>query len=443
MIKLPSITSNYGNFTDIIYISNKDYLFLGTDQGTIEVRSSLDFSELAIIEHVLDNEFGEPIKIIDPVVNLSSTHKQDLVYAFFGTIAYCISVEELKIIQRVPISEQVVYGNIGKKTGEIGVVTVSGYLSRWSPQFVERISSMDFPFAISKCILLHDHNETRIILIMPTGQLILANVDKDPYIIEYDYPDFSDLYKYITFTKTNNNYLLIDKGVLSIFSLNDKPSIPNDFLLGRSHIEDQIRKFIKFHTFDVSRKKYIANFRLLRQSHDRYLEEIKRLKINNELYHNYNLKDDGKTINYAINDLKSSNIEKKTMARSVIKKISSRHNVSPIFILFSHKNSSSKETIIENALHWEKKSQKINNNLKKLITSSLLISFILLLSSEFINDNPNHLIFSTITISVNFISMILINIYHRRFKIPKIIDIKPILIILLILCIMTTLNIVF
>ena len=244
MTKLPSITSNYGNFTDIIYISNKDYLFLGTDQGTIEVRSSLDFSELAIIEHVIDNEFGEPIKIIDPVVNLSSTHKQDLVYAFFGTIAYCISVEELKIIQRVPISEQVVYGNIGKKTGEIGVITVSGYLSRWSPQFVERISSMDFPFAISKCILLHDHNETRIILIMPTGQLILANVDKDPYIIEYDYPDFSDLYKYITFTKTNNNYLLIDKGILSIFSLNDKPSIPNDFLLGRSHIEDQIRKFV-------------------------------------------------------------------------------------------------------------------------------------------------------------------------------------------------------
>jgi len=92
MIKLPSITSNYGNFTDIIYISNKDYLFLGTDQGTIEVRSSLDFSELAIIEHVLDNEFGEPIKIIDPVVNLSSTHKQDLVYAFFGTIAYCIQL---------------------------------------------------------------------------------------------------------------------------------------------------------------------------------------------------------------------------------------------------------------------------------------------------------------------------------------------------------------
>ncbi len=43
MTKLPSITSNYGNFTDIIYISNKDYLFLGTDQGTIEVRSSLDF----------------------------------------------------------------------------------------------------------------------------------------------------------------------------------------------------------------------------------------------------------------------------------------------------------------------------------------------------------------------------------------------------------------
>ncbi len=46
------------------------------------------------------------------------------------------------------------------------------------------------------------------------------------------------------------------------------------------------------------------------------------------------------------------------MARSVIKKISSRHNVSPIFILFSHKNSSSKETIIENALHWEKKISK-------------------------------------------------------------------------------------
>lgn len=53
---------------------------------------------------------------------------------------------------------------------------------------------------------------------MPTGQLILANVDKDPYIIEYDYPDFSDLYKYITFTKTKNNYLLIDKGVLSILT---------------------------------------------------------------------------------------------------------------------------------------------------------------------------------------------------------------------------------
>ena len=131
------------------------------------------------------------------------------------------------------------------------------------------------------------------------------------------------------------------------------------------------------------------------------------------------------------------------MARSVIKKISSRHNVSPIFILFSHKNSSSKETIIENALHWEKKSQKINNNLKKLIILSLLISFILLLSSEFINDNLNDLIFSTITISVNFIFLILINMYHRRFKIPKIIDIKPILIILLISCIMTTLNIVF
>ena len=113
------------------------------------------------------------------------------------------------------------------------------------------------------------------------------------------------------------------------------------------------------------------------------------------------------------------------------------------FILFSHKNSSSKETIIENALHWEKKSQKINNNLKKLIILSLLISFILLLSSEFINDNLNDLIFSTITISVNFIFLILINMYHRRFKIPKIIDIKPILIILLILCIMTTLNIVF
>lgn len=131
------------------------------------------------------------------------------------------------------------------------------------------------------------------------------------------------------------------------------------------------------------------------------------------------------------------------MARSVIKKISSRHNVSPIFILFSHKNSSSKETIIENALHWEKKSQKINNNLKKLIVLSLLISFILLLSSEFINDNLNDLIFSTIIISVNSIFLILINMYHRRFKIPKIIDIKPILIILLILCIMTTLNIVF
>tara|TARA_B100000287_G_scaffold170783_1_gene161078 strand:- start:957 stop:2288 length:1332 start_codon:yes stop_codon:yes gene_type:complete len=443
MTKLPSITSNNGNFTDIIYISNKDYLFLGTNQGTIEVRSSLDFSELAIIEHVIDNEFGEPIKIIDPVVNLSSTHEQDLVYAFFGTIAYCISVEELKIIQKVPISEQVVYGNIGTKTGEIGVITVSGYLSRWSPQFVERISSMDFPFELSRCILLHDSNETRIILIMPKGRLILANLDKDPYIIEYDYPDFTDLYKYITFTKTNNNYLLIENGALSIFNLNDKPSIPHDFSLGRSHIENQIREFIKFHTFDASSKKYISNFRLLRQSHDRYLEEIKRLKIKNELYQNYNSKDDGKTIYYAINDLKSSNIEKNTTARSVIKKISSRHNVAPNFILFSHKKNSSSDTIIHDALHWENKSQKINKNLKTLTLFYLLISFLLLLSSEFINGNINGSIFSIFTISLNFTFLISIYMYHRSFKIPKIIDIKPILIIILILCIMTVLNIVF
>ena len=124
----------------------------------------------------------------------------------------------------------------------------------------------------------------------------------------------------------------------------------------------------------------------------------------------------------------------------MIKKISSRHNVAPIFILFSHKKNSNSNTIIHDAIYWENKSRKINKNLKTLIIFYMVFSFLLLLSSEFINGNINDLIFSIFTISINFTFLLSIYIYHRSFKIPKIIDIKPILLVISILCILTILN---
>ena len=278
MVLLKSVQPKEFEYTTVLCHSKLALCFLGTSKGSVEVWDLSRLEILAVIRHVTVDEYGDPVPIEEPVVTLAAPHNFEVVYALFGTGAYCIDVKLLTIIQEVPITEKVICGSIGQYTGDISVLSETGYLSRWSAKFVERTGSFDFPFYLKQGYLLHDYDEARVILILQEDKLILVNLENEYYTIEFSLPGVSQFLNNITYD-CNENFQIQIMNDFSVEFHDNKSNLnitANIFHNGKIMAENFVRDFISSQDTSEEQRNYITDFRLLRQSRDRYTAEVER-----------------------------------------------------------------------------------------------------------------------------------------------------------------------
>jgi len=386
MAVLKSLNPDDYNYTTVLLHPGKSLLFVGTDHGLVEVWDLSTYSKRAELRYLILNEFGEKIPIKDRVVILAAPATFDYVYAFMGTAAYCIDVNLLTIVEKIPISEEVISGNISQVRGEISVITTTGYLSRWSPKFVERLNSLYFTFQPRYGHLLHDWDESRVILICPDGKLLLANLEGEQYTVELTYDKSSDLLDGIWFDR-NQNYqaVITSSGSINIYdSKSFVPEIDDSHLLrfGKIQAEDAIRKFVANSDTGEESRNYIVDFRLERQSRDRYVAEVEQLD-DEESHYSGTIEENSKTIHYAMEDMKTENLDQKTTAYKVIEKLAKKHDVDPRFLFFARKLNVKSTQLIQIARYYEFESYRRQRRIYQLLIISVLFMLFNLIFAEF------------------------------------------------------------
>ncbi|MHA2502650.1 MAG: hypothetical protein ACXAE3_07265, partial [Candidatus Kariarchaeaceae archaeon] len=195
------IESDDAEYVCLLIHPSKPLIFVGTSTGAVEVWDIQNKEKKAELRYLIVNRFGEQLPVEDPVVSLSASSSFQYVYAFMGNHAYCIDTELLVIIEKVPISEEVISGNIGPSSGEIGVVTRQGYISRWAAQFVVRIGHIILPYNLQRAYLIHDWREERVIIVLEDGKLIVANLEGEPYTVTLSFPESSILVSGIVYDR--------------------------------------------------------------------------------------------------------------------------------------------------------------------------------------------------------------------------------------------------
>ena len=221
--------------------------YLGTSQGCVEIWDLGSMEKKAEVRYLIFNEFNEQVPIQEPVVNLAAPTSFDFVYAFMGVAAYCIDTNLRTIIQQIPIAEKVLWGAVSPEKGEIGVLTVSGYLSRWSPKFFERTGSIEFNQELEKAYVLHDFDESRIIIALGTGKVIVGNLEGERYTIELDIPVSDQFLNSSGYDKNRFHVMNIVEGCVFVSSntVDEETGVHSIIKDGRSNSEYQLRKIVQ------------------------------------------------------------------------------------------------------------------------------------------------------------------------------------------------------
>jgi hypothetical protein len=354
--------------------------YLGTSKGCVEVWDLSIREKLVELRYLIFDEFGEKVPVEEPVVNLSAPDDFDVVYAFMGQAAYCIDVELNIIHHQIPITETVVWGSVSPILGQVAILSVSGYLSRWSPRFIERIGSIEFTFEIEKGYITHDFDESRIILVLDGEFILLTNLEGERYTVELSYPPAQKLLEAAKFDKNEHYQVSINLQGAADVSLADIDSEYSSTILSKGlfHAAQDLRQAIANMKTDENERTYIQDQRLDRQSKDRYLAEVETL--GKHFHQESSITNDSKTLDFAIRESHSEDVQSQSQALSVIDKISRRHGINTNYAIYAWKSDGAFQ-LIENARFYEFEAVKRKDNIQRIMGISLLLSLILLLSS--------------------------------------------------------------
>ncbi len=116
---------------------------VGTKNGKVLIYEALRGDILFQFVFKKNNELGEEIAVIEPIIDLAFSPNLDFLYAFSKVGAYCISLETFSLFTEIPIEGELVGGDVNKVTGDIIILTQKGYLSRWAPKFHSRNGYFD------------------------------------------------------------------------------------------------------------------------------------------------------------------------------------------------------------------------------------------------------------------------------------------------------------
>lgn len=413
-----------GFFTSVLLQPDSHIAYFGTSHGCVEIWDLELIEKKAEVRYLVFNEFNEQVPIQEPVVNLAAPTSFDFVYAFMGVAAYCIDTNLRTIIQQIPIAERVVWGAVSPNKGEIGVLTVSGYLSRWSPKFFERTGSIEFDQTVEKAYVLHDFDESRIIMAMGSGKVIVGNLEGERYTLELDIP-VSDQFLMSSEYDKNPFYTvnLVEGCVfINVNSGGKIDEIHSILREGRSNSEYQLRKIIEMKENEDVERKYISDLRLSRDSRDRYAAEVE--SIGQDFHRDSTLSDDSKTLHYALQEFQSEDFDTKSKALSLINKMSEQHQISLRSIQFSWGLFNDPNHIIQSAQDYDSITKSRQLHIQKTILLSLSISLILLfLASSFKITIPILIILASVG-SVQLVIVIYIKLINSDPQIPWIKEYK-------------------
>ncbi len=410
-----------GKYCSLLLNPRKNIAYLGTTTGCVEVWD-LDSQEKVVeLRYLVIDEFGEQVPIEDPVVNLSTPNEFDVVYAFMGQAAYCIDVELNVIIHQIPISERVVWGSVSPILGQVAILSESGYLSRWSPKFIERIGSIEFPFKISNCYITHDFDESRIIMVLDQQFIILTNLEGERYTIELEYQPAQELIGSAWFdTNADHRIFINDLGEVVVESTKSNLSIldPQSILIsGILESERNIRTAISKMDTSESKRTYIQDQRLDRQSRDRYTAEVE--SLGKEVHFEGNQADDAKSLDFAFKEYNSENIQSQSEAMSVIYSICNRHNIKMKFALFAWKLGGISQ-LIDNARYYELEAYKRRKLIKNTTIISIILAFVMLISAQTIIFSGLVIILFALIVIVESVVLIYWKNINRDPTIPNI-----------------------
>ncbi|MCE7735099.1 MAG: hypothetical protein GPJ54_09495 [Candidatus Heimdallarchaeota archaeon] len=373
-----------GFFTSVLLQPDGHIAYFGTNQGCVEIWDLEVMEKKTEVRYLIFNEFNEQIPIQDQVVNLAAPANFEYVYAFMGVAAYCIDTNLQTIIQQIPISENVLWGSVSPEKGEIGVLTTSGYLSRWSPTFFERTGSIEFDKKLENGYVLHDFDESRIIIALGKGKVIVGNLEGERYVINLEIPISDQFLNSSGYDKNPFYTVHLVEGCIFVTSNNVESEIEIHQILkdGRLNSEFQLRNLIKLKENEGAERNYISDLRFSRDSRDRYTAELESLGQNT--HHESTVSEDSKTLHYALQEYQNENLDTKSKALSVINRMSDRYNISLQSIQFSRSRHNDSTSIIENAKHYDDLTNSRQIQIQRTIFLSLSISIILLfLGSSF------------------------------------------------------------
>jgi hypothetical protein len=384
MSSLPyTLQLSEGRYTSVLVEPAGIRAYLGTSSGCVEVWDLSEKRKLAELRYLRLDEFGEQVVVEEPVVNLSAPTNFEIVYAFFGTAAYCIDVELNVIIHQIPVAERVVWGSVSPDLGEVAILSESGYLSRWSPRFIERVGSIEFPFETLSGYITHDFDESRIILLLMDGQIILTNLEGERYTVHLEYKPADELFGASWFDRNQNFQLLItSNGSVYVESATVKfPQLSDTSILANGIVaaEYQLRQAIAKMETGEDVREYIQDQRLDRQSKDRYFAELD--TIDQEMHYSGTSDDDSKTMDFAFKEYNSEDVELQSQALTVLDKISQRHHINMKFAFLAWRLDGGHQ-LIENARYYEFEFHNRKEKIRRLLVYCTFLGFILLLGSQ-------------------------------------------------------------
>ncbi len=137
----------------------KPMALVGSDMGKIFPIDLNQKKTLHYIQFFSVNDVGEKVPIASPIIELHHSPYGELVYAFTEIGAYCIEIGSLVQIAEIPMDEPVVSGTVNKNTGDVAILSQSGYLSKWAPKFHSRHGyfELDHEFTHAKIYFISEH----------------------------------------------------------------------------------------------------------------------------------------------------------------------------------------------------------------------------------------------------------------------------------------------
>ncbi|MCH8908050.1 MAG: hypothetical protein IH840_13260 [Candidatus Heimdallarchaeota archaeon] len=386
MVKFPfELHSDYGLFTCVLLEPAGNTAYVGKSDGTVEIWNIAEQEKVTEVRYLTLNNFNEMIPIEDPVVNLAAPADFSYVYAFMGIAAYCIDTHLKQIVQQIPISEPIVCGAISPIKGEVSVLANTGYLSRWSPKFIERTGSIEFDKEFEYAYVCHHSDESKIILINPNGTVLLTNLTGERYTVSIDIPEAAELLESSWFDKNDKYQIYLDKAENIIVIDREDADVKlldgyNILNHGKNASDAYLRQKVDEYDFTEQDKNYILDQRLSRHSKDRYSAEID--AINKPDIYQSTVSEDSKTLTFALEEFhQTDSMDRKSLSLSLIEKMADKHNVPPKYIDFAFRQRHLATDLLDRAKQYEIMWITRKNRMTQLRYLSLFFALIMLLLS--------------------------------------------------------------